>query len=223
MKESRSAIFENFPSVPTIWAPVGLTIYVKTQSLLKKRSHKKWLREALIVVSCLKIPYLNTFDTLMVVENYQVCFPWHFHAAISSFECKSIVPNNKYMQIISFSVFIKITWLFQVFKLFPDTNFIPWLLSKSIYDRKIIKTIDIAIFLFEWLCHIITKNLWKFEANISNLNQKRFYRQFNFLSIQQGFHHEMAVFFRKETIFSEVCIIPPWKLARMLQIDYHEK
>ena len=47
LKESRSVNFENFPSAPTMGAPVGLTIYVKTQSLLKNGSHKKWLHEAL--------------------------------------------------------------------------------------------------------------------------------------------------------------------------------
>ena len=47
MKESRSVNFENFPSAPTMGAPMGLTIYVETQSLLKNGSHQNWLHEAL--------------------------------------------------------------------------------------------------------------------------------------------------------------------------------
>ena len=47
LKQIKSVNFENFPLVPTIGAPTGVTIYLKTQSLAKNGSPQKWLHEAL--------------------------------------------------------------------------------------------------------------------------------------------------------------------------------
>ena len=55
MKQSRKVNFENFPLALTMGAPMCVTIYVKTRSLLQNGSHQKWLHEALAVYLVLKI------------------------------------------------------------------------------------------------------------------------------------------------------------------------
>ena len=53
LKQSRNLNFDNLSSTPTMRAPIGVIMYVKTQSSAKNGSHQKRLHEALLVCAYL--------------------------------------------------------------------------------------------------------------------------------------------------------------------------